>query len=607
MSASQIYPVYKIKLKLSIQDPDMPSPRYHTILFVQTNAQGPGSGIKHHVTGDIVTGMHYEPAKYEDPEMDENFFSKELLGHTRALNYPKNWNDILKSIPAPPKQKAFNRVTMKTEPVKSWDPVTFYELGEPRRPLIKCTEWIEDQAIPILINAGLIQWRHEHPRYEGLLEIKVRMNYELSCLEVAYQVGRHVATENATGATKASGYTHTSSMNPFSILAQLASTGKAFKENVPGSREALIAQSRALVATLEIPSEFIQRTFWAEPAQSAIIRLAVDVHLFQYLHEASPEGLSPTSLSEKTGVDVNLLTRLARHLVAMNVLAFHSGAFHGTTLSNGLVEERYQHSILFCYDATRPSLNGLPAYFKQNAYRSPKLGGTDGPFQYAHGTDLRFFDWVVEKPPQLRHFDSFMSAYRAGKAYWFEEGFYPVLQRLVCGFDAEVGEALLVDVGGGRGHDVTAFVEMYGNLPGKVILQDREAVVASILECVDGRAFEVQAYDFFTPQPVKGARAYFLHSVLHDWCDEDGVQILKNLVPALVRGYSRVLINEIVVNEEKPTLAATSMDMMMLSHLSVRERTEVEWRWILKRVGLRVVRIYTYPGVAESLIEAELV
>ncbi|KAJ5385538.1 hypothetical protein N7517_003449 [Penicillium concentricum] len=161
MSTSQIYPVYKVKLKLGIQDPDMPSPRYHTILFVQTNAQGPRSGIKHHVTGDIVTGMHYEPAKYDDPETDENFFSKELIGHTRALNYPQNWNDILKSIPAPGKQKAFNKVTMKTEPVKSWDPVTFYEPGEPRRPLIKCTEWIEDHAIPILINAGLIQWRHE--------------------------------------------------------------------------------------------------------------------------------------------------------------------------------------------------------------------------------------------------------------------------------------------------------------------------------------------------------------------------------------------------------------------------------------------------------------
>ncbi|KAG6354382.1 hypothetical protein INS49_004399 [Diaporthe citri] len=31
---------------------------------------------------------------------------------------------------------------------------------------------------------------------------------------------------------------------------------------------------------------------------------------------------------------------------------------------------------------------------------------------------------------------------------------------------------------------------------------------------------ELQVHDFFTPQPVKGARAYFTRSVLHDWPDE---------------------------------------------------------------------------------------
>ncbi|KAJ5766782.1 uncharacterized protein N7511_004398 [Penicillium nucicola] len=168
MPISQIYPVYKVKFKLSIQDPDMPPLRYHTILFVQDNEQGPRSGIKHHVTGDLVTGMHYEPAISDDPESDENFFSKELIGHTRARNYPKSWDDILQSIPAPPKQKAFNTATMKTEPVKRWRPLMFYAPGEARRPLIKCTEWIEDQAVPLLINAGLIQWRYE--RIAGVVD-----------------------------------------------------------------------------------------------------------------------------------------------------------------------------------------------------------------------------------------------------------------------------------------------------------------------------------------------------------------------------------------------------------------------------------------------------
>ena len=94
--------------------------------------------------------------------------------------------------------------------------------------------------------------------------------------------------------------------------------------------------------------------------------------------------------------------------------------------------------------------------------------------------------------------------------------------------------------------------------------------------------------------------------ILHDWGDEDGVKILKNLVPALKKGYSRVLLNEIVVSEEKPTLAATNMDLMMLAHFAVRERTEKEWSDILAQAGLKIIKIWNYPGVAESVIEAEL-
>lgn len=54
------------------------------------------------------------------------------------------------------------------------------------------------------------------------------------------------------------------SLSVSSILEALASAGKAFEKNEAGSREALIDQSRALVAALEIPSEFLQRSFWAE-------------------------------------------------------------------------------------------------------------------------------------------------------------------------------------------------------------------------------------------------------------------------------------------------------------------------------------------------------
>jgi hypothetical protein len=38
---------------------------------------------------------------------------------------------------------------------------------------------------------------------------------------------------------------------------------------------------------------------------------------------------------------------------------------------------------------------------------------------------------------------------------------------------------------------------------------------------------------------------------------------------------------------------------MMLAHLTARESTEGDWRGVLERAGLRLVGIYTCPGVAE--------
>ncbi|KAG9252553.1 uncharacterized protein F5Z01DRAFT_690842 [Emericellopsis atlantica] len=151
-----LYPVYKIKLRLSICDPDIPSPAIHTIIFVETGTHGHGSGFQHYVTGDCVRGMHYETKRCPGPSKLENLCSKELIGHVEASSYPKEIDNVLRALPAPPRQKAFNLSTMKTEPVKCWDPLTFYGPGDVREPLKKCTEWTEEDAIPALIRAGAI-------------------------------------------------------------------------------------------------------------------------------------------------------------------------------------------------------------------------------------------------------------------------------------------------------------------------------------------------------------------------------------------------------------------------------------------------------------------
>ena len=86
------------------------------------------------------------------------------------------------------------------------------------------------------------------------------------------------------------------------------------------------------------------------------------------------------------------------------------------------------------------------------------------------------------------------------------------------------------------------------------------------------------SHGFFTQQPVKHARAYYLHSVLHNQSDDDCVRILTNLKPALKSGYLKIILNEIVVLESHASLSATSMDQLALVLGTMRERTELQWR-----------------------------
>ncbi|RDW74620.1 uncharacterized protein DSM5745_07282 [Aspergillus mulundensis] len=155
---AQFYEVYIARYPLAMQDPDVPDTgtRYHTTIFVQTSPDG--SGSLHQVTGDITApdGMTYLVQDKRVQDQIQLPHSLEKLGVTLAATYPEQWEEVLGSVPTPPQQKAFNVLTMRTEPFKTKDPLTFYEPGEERGPLVKCTEWTMDRAIPALRKAGLL-------------------------------------------------------------------------------------------------------------------------------------------------------------------------------------------------------------------------------------------------------------------------------------------------------------------------------------------------------------------------------------------------------------------------------------------------------------------
>ncbi|KAF1998877.1 S-adenosyl-L-methionine-dependent methyltransferase [Amniculicola lignicola CBS 123094] len=136
------------------------------------------------------------------------------------------------------------------------------------------------------------------------------------------------------------------------------------------------------------------------------------------------------------------------------------------------------------------------------------------------------------------------------REYWCD--WYDVQGRLLDGFDKGKGDGvLLVDIGGGKGHDLQAFDERFGaegnGKEGVLVLQEMKEVLQGIGEGdLDAKAMKM-VYDFFTPQRVKGARAYFLHHILHDWSDKYCHLILKNIREAMTPGYSKLLIHNLVL------------------------------------------------------------
>jgi hypothetical protein len=163
----------------------------------------------------------------------------------------------------------------------------------------------------------------------------------------------------------------------------------------------------------------------------------------------------------------------------------------------------------------------------------------------------------------------------------------------------------------------------YPQVPGRLVVQDRPSVIDGI-EQLDP-SIERMKYDFHTEQPLKGtsdscatrpadtnrvlgAKAYYMHSVLHDWPDNVCKDILKQVAGAMKKGYSKLLINENVIPDKGADWQATALDMMMITLFSSKERTFSQWSQLLEapEVGLKINRVWSVKHSQESLIECEL-
>lgn len=139
-----------------------------------------------------------------------------------------------------------------------------------------------------------------------------------------------------------------------------------------------------------------------------------------------------------------------------------------------------------------------------------------------------------------------------------------------------------------------------------MILQDKPYVVERALQ-VDG--MERMPHDFFTEQPVKGARVYYFRQIIHNYDDESCVRILKAHISALGPD-SVIVLDDKVLPDEKPPAdtpgveytAALSIAMKVM--FDAQERREAHWRRLLDEAGLEIKDIRKYTKFDDAVVIA---
>ncbi|KAH8432816.1 putative O-methyltransferase [Aspergillus melleus] len=336
----------------------------------------------------------------------------------------------------------------------------------------------------------------------------------------------------------------------------------------------------------------------------AAIETCVDLGVFTALsRDNSPR--TATYLAEATKAEPMMLSRILKHLAAMGAIT-ETGPdeYRRTGFSTAMSSPRYSDAYPCMTGCITSGVLALPAHLRRTDYRNPD-NGTDAPFQLGFKTNLHFFDFLRANPDHAVQFNNHMSAYHQGRPSWMDPGFYPV-STLMEGLNINKDDVLLVDMGGGTGHDLSEFRGKWPQIPGRAVLQDLPEVIQQANSMNLPSSIETMSHDLFTEQPIKGARAYYMHSVLHDWNDDNCQKILSNIVPAMARGYSKVLINENVIPSTNGYWEATSLDIIMMANFASTERTEKHWRALVESVGLKVTKIWTARRGVESLIECEL-
>ncbi|KAJ5775356.1 O-methyltransferase family 2 [Penicillium nucicola] len=374
---------------------------------------------------------------------------------------------------------------------------------------------------------------------------------------------------------------------------------KSEKLNEATRLQALDA-ARALIETLESPVERIIHDVVMSPPILASIRMGVQLGIFSQISQNPGHGATAQEIAEQSGASPIVVDQFLRLLAATGYVDQQdTQIFKPSVKTMIMADPNMEATIRACFDIGNCCTSKAPEFFRRNQNQFPS-SAKDTPFQLGMNTDLGYFEWLGQNPALAKDFQQWMSLKQAATASWVD--WFDIEKNIIDDFDAQSPDnVLLVDVGGGEGRYLREFQDKFQIAPGQLVLQDLPNVIEAIENPPDVKLI---AHDFFTPQPVKGARAYFMHWILHDWSDERCRAILTNIVAAMKPGFSKLILHESILPDKGCDLSTACISVMMMVQVAAFERSEAQWRDLLESVGLSHITFHQSPGVGEGIIEA---
>ncbi|OCT48192.1 putative O-methyltransferase [Cladophialophora carrionii] len=323
-------------------------------------------------------------------------------------------------------------------------------------------------------------------------------------------------------------------------------------------------------------------------------------------------SISYDAVAAAAGVPADQLARICR--MAMTAGFFREVASSEIAHSHTSLDLRSScpvHDAFNFLTETGNAVVGKMTEMTEAQLAASREGGkTEKPitaFGIAKQTDVPFFKYIMSDPELARHQAAHMNSVGAAEQSH--------VRHVLNGYawaDLPSG-AKVIDVGGSTGHCCVALAQQFPSL--NFVVQDLPPVLsqARIPEDLKDRIL-LQAHDFLTPQPSssQGAEVFFIRQCLQNWPHKDAVRILQNIIPAMDRTKSRIVIMSVVLSSPSdPSIGqrekgiSRMRDLFMMQAMGGQERDMQQWETIVKDADpeLEIVSVEKPRGSVLSMID----